>query len=99
MFRISASKFYYKLSNNILSSYLNYMKPSLPVFFNCYGTRSPKFQLPPVKHAFAEQMVQYSLFNLLNIYIYIYKDALDIINCIQQLTFLKVLNSLKIWHH
>ena len=33
MFRISSWKFYYKLCNNLLTSYFNYMKPSLPV--NC----------------------------------------------------------------
>ena len=35
------------------------MKPSLPVICNCmyYGIRNPKFHLPPIKHAFAEQMI------------------------------------------
>ena len=58
MFRISAWKFYYKLSNNLLPSYFNYMKPSLPVICNYYGIRNPKLYLPPIKHAFAEQMIQ-----------------------------------------
>ena len=37
MFQISAWKFYYKLSNNLLPSYFNHMKPSLPVICNYYG--------------------------------------------------------------
>ena len=85
MFRISACKFYYKLSNNLFPSYFNYMKPSLPVICNYYDIRNPKFRLPPIKHAFAEQMIQYCLINLLNKV----KDASDIINCIQQHTFCK----------
>ena len=54
MFRISAWKFYYKLSNNLLPSYFKYMKHSLPVICNYmllyYGIRNPKFNLPPIKH-------------------------------------------------
>ena len=84
MFRISAWKFYYKLSNNLLPSYFNYMKPSLPVICNYYGIRNPKFHLPPIKHAFVEQMIQYCLIKLL-------KNDRDashiIINCIHQHTF------------
>ena len=48
MFRISAWKFYYKLSNNLLPSYFNYMKPSLSVICIYYGIRNPKFHLPPI---------------------------------------------------
>ena len=67
MFRISAWKFYYKLSNNWLPSYFNYMKPSLPVICNYYVIRNPKFHLPPIKHAFAERMIQYCLIKLLTL--------------------------------
>ena len=92
MFRISAWKFYYKLSNNLLPSYFNYMKPSLPVICNYYGIRNPKFHLPPIKHAFAEQMIQYCLIKLL-------KNDRDashiIINCIHQYTFCKFKSGLK----
>ena len=65
MFRISAWKFYYLLSNNLLPSYFNYIKPSLPDICHYYGIRNPKFHLPPIKHAFAKQMIQYCLINLL----------------------------------
>ena len=91
MFRISAWKFYYKLSNNLLPSYFNYMKPSLPVICNCYGIRNPKFQLPPIKHAFTEQVIQYCLIKLLNNDI----DASHIINCIYQHTFCKFKSGLQ----
>ena len=91
MFRISAWKFYYKLSNNLLPSYFNYIKPSLPVICNYYGIRNPKFHLPPIKHAFAEQMIQYCLIKLLNNDI----DASYIINCIHQHTFCKFKSGLK----
>ena len=66
MFRISA--LYYKLSNNLLPSYFDYEKPFLSVICNYYGIRNPKLHLPPIKHAYAEQMIQYSLINLLNKY-------------------------------
>ena len=36
IFQISAWKFYYKLSNSLLTSYYNFMKPSLPVICNYY---------------------------------------------------------------
>ena len=91
MFRISAWKFYCKLSINLLPSYFNYMKPSLPVACNYYGMRNPKFHLPLIKHAFAEQMIQYSLIKLLNNDI----DASHIINCINQHTFCKFKLGLK----
>ena len=51
------------------------MKPFLPVVCNYYVIRNPKFYLPPIKHAFAEQMIQYGLINLLNND----KDASDIL--------------------
>ena len=93
MFRISAWKFYYKLSNNLLPSYFNYMKPSLPVICNYYGIRNPKIYLPPIKHAFAEQMIQYCLIKQLNNDIY----ASHIINCIHQHTFCKFKSGLTLY--
>ena len=67
------------------------MKPSLSVICNDYGIRNPKFDLPHIKHEFAEQMVQYCLIKLLNKD----KDASNIINCIQQHTFFKFKSGLK----
>ena len=66
-------------------------KSSLPVIYNYYGIRNPKIHLPPINHAFAEQMIQYGFINLLNKD----KDASDIINCIQQHTFCKFKSGLK----
>ena len=53
MFRLAIWKFYYKLMNNKLPSYFNYMKPNLPVICNYYGIRKPKFHLPIIRHVFA----------------------------------------------
>ena len=33
MFSIAVLKFYYKLKNDLLPLYFNYMKPSLPVYY------------------------------------------------------------------
>ena len=59
------------------------MKLSLPIIGNYYGIRNPKFHLPPIKHPFAEQMIQYRFINLLHKD----EDASDIINCIQRHTY------------
>ena len=61
------------------------MKLSLTAICNYYGIQNLKFYLPLIYHAFAEQMIQYCLINLLNKD----KDASNIINCIQQHTFCK----------
>ena len=66
MFRVAIWKFYYKLMNNKLPSYFNYMKPNLPVICNYYGIREPKFHLPTIRHGFAEQLIQYSLITTIN---------------------------------
>ena len=66
MFRLAIWKFYYKLMNNKLSSYFNYMKPNLPVICNYYGIRKPKFHLPIIRHMFAEQLIQYNLIRIIN---------------------------------
>ena len=42
MFQISIWKFYYKLMNNMLPSYFEYMKPVQPVACNYYGIRKPR---------------------------------------------------------
>ena len=49
MFRIVIWKFYYKLRNNLLPPYFNYMTPNLPVICNHYNVRNPKFHLPLIK--------------------------------------------------
>ena len=61
MFRVAIRKFYYKLMNNNLPSYFNYMKPNLSVICNYYGIRKPKFYLSIIRHGFAEQLIQYNL--------------------------------------
>ena len=66
MFRLAIWKFYYKLMNNKLPSYFNYMKPNLPVICNYYGIRKPKFHLPIIRHVFAEQLIQYNLIRIIN---------------------------------
>ena len=43
MFRVAIWTFYYKLMNNKLASYFNYMKPNLPVICNYYGIRNQNF--------------------------------------------------------
>ena len=66
MFRIAIWKFDYKLRNNLLPPYCNYMKPNLPVICNHYNVRNLKFHLPLIKHEFAKQLLPYCLIKLLN---------------------------------
>ena len=68
MFRVATStwKFYYKLMNNKLPSYFNYMEPNLPVICNYFGIRKSKFHLPIIRHGFAEQLIQYNLIRTIN---------------------------------
>ena len=66
MFSIAVWKFYYKLMNDLLPPYFNYMKPNLPVISNHYNVRNPKFHLPAIKHDFAKQLIQHCLIKLLN---------------------------------
>ena len=66
MFRLAIWKIYYKLMNNKLPSYFNYMKPNLPVICNYSGIRKPKFHLPIIRHVFAEQLIQYNLIKIIN---------------------------------
>ena len=53
--------------------------------------KNSKFHLPLIKHAVAEQMIEYCLIILLNKD----KDASDIINCIPQHTFCKFKSGFK----
>ena len=66
MFRIAIWKFYYKLRNNLLPPYFNYMKPNLPVICNHYNVRNPKFHFPLIQYGFAKQLLQYCSIKLLN---------------------------------
>ena len=66
MFSIAVWKFYYKLTNDLLPPYFNYMKPNLPVICNHYNIRNPKFHLHAIKHDFAKQLIQHCLIKLLN---------------------------------
>ena len=66
MFNIAVWKFYYKLMNDLLPPYFNYMKPNVPVICDHYNVRNPKFHLPVIKHDFAKQLIQYCLIKLLN---------------------------------
>ena len=62
MFQISIWKFYYKLMNNMLPSYFEYMKPVQPVACIYYGIRKPRLHPPIINH----EMVQYCLIKILN---------------------------------
>ena len=66
MLQISMWKFYYKLMNNMLPSYFEYMKPVQPVACNYYGIRKPRLNPPIINHEFGKQMVQYCLIKMLN---------------------------------
>ena len=67
MFSIAVWKLYYKLMNDLLPPYFNYMKPNLPVICNHYNVRNPKFHLPvQIKYDFAKQLIQHCLIKLLN---------------------------------
>ena len=66
MFQISIWKFYYKLMNNMLPSYFEYMKPVQTVACNYYGIRKPRLHPPIINHEFGEQMVQYCLIKIIN---------------------------------
>ena len=66
MFRFALWKFYFKLMNNKLLPYFENMKPVLPRTCDNYDIRRPSFQLPPIKHDFAEQLLSYQLTTMLN---------------------------------
>ena len=42
------------------------MKPQLPEICNAYLIRKSTFYLPVIRHAFAKQLVEYNLSELLN---------------------------------
>ena len=68
LFKCSLWKFYYKLTNGQLPAYFDIMLPILPNICNNYSIRLPTFHLPLIKHAFAEQRLDYQLIRMLNDY-------------------------------
>ena len=66
MFQLTIWKLYFKLMNNLLPPYFNSMKPKLPELCNVYSIRKPTFHLPVIRHAFARQLIWYTLLELLN---------------------------------
>ena len=66
MFPLAIWKFYFKLMNNQLPLYFEFMKPPLPQVCTHYDIRSPAFHLPEIRHSFAEQSIRYCLIKRLN---------------------------------
>ena len=66
MYTCAVWNFYYKLMNNLLPSYFENCKPTLPRIDQLYNVRKPVFHLPKIKHKFAEQLPDYQLVKLLN---------------------------------
>ena len=66
MFPLAIWKFYFKLMNNQLPLYFEFMKPPLPQVCTHYDIRSPVFHLPEIRHSFAEQSIRYCLIKRLN---------------------------------
>ena len=66
MYTCAVWNFYYKLMNNLLPSYFENCKPTLPRIDQLYNVRKPVFHLPKIKHKFAEQLPDYQLVKLIN---------------------------------
>ena len=66
MFNIAIWKFYYKLMNDLLPLYFNYMKPNVTVICDHYNVRNPKFYLSVIKRDFVKRLIEYCLTKLLN---------------------------------
>ena len=49
-----------------MPSYFNSMKPTLPELCNINTIRKHTFHLPVIWHAFAKQLIEYTLLELLN---------------------------------
>ena len=52
--------------NNALPSYFDVMKPVLPRIVNLYEIRNISFNLPKIRHTFAEYLIAYCIINYLN---------------------------------
>ena len=57
MFSIAVRKFHYKLMNDLLSHYINYMKPNLSVMCKHYNVRNHESHLTVIKHDFVKQLL------------------------------------------
>ena len=66
MFQVTVWKFYYKLMNNSLPPYFNYVKPRLPDVCTHYSVRRPLYILPKVNIELIRSSIQYVLSKLLN---------------------------------
>ena len=66
MFPVAVWKFYYKLMNDQLPTYLVDWKPVLPRVCARYEIRSPTFHLSLIRHKFAENSLRYCLIKQLN---------------------------------
>ena len=66
MFSLATWKFYYKLMNNQLPTYIFRMKPVVPIICTRYEIRNPVFYLPNIRHSFGEQFIGYCLIKQLN---------------------------------
>ena len=61
MFQSFLWKFYFKLIKSHLPPYFDTMLPALPNVCDNYNIRIPTFHIPLIKHAFAEQRLEYQL--------------------------------------
>ena len=68
LFKCSLWKFHYKLTKGQLPAYFDIMLPILPNICNNYSIRFPTFHLPLIKHALAEQRLDYQVIRTLNAY-------------------------------
>ena len=66
MYQLTIWRLYFKLMNNLLPFYFNFMKPKLPELCNVYSIRKPIFNLPVIRKEFAKQLIEYKLLELLN---------------------------------
>ena len=66
MFRVALWNFYYKLMNNLLSSYFDIFKPTLGVVCSFYDIRKPLFSLPKPSIELQKSSLKYVLSKLMN---------------------------------
>ena len=66
MFRVALRNFYFKLMNNLLSSYFDIFKPTLGVVCSFYDIRKPLFSLPKPNIELQKSSLKYVLSKLLN---------------------------------
>ena len=61
VFKFALWKCYFRLMNNKLPTYFEYLKPMLPKICDIHNIRRPSVRLPLIKHDFAEQLLCYQL--------------------------------------